>query len=114
MPHKPAWGDKLALHWYDCGAAGVRPVKITEASVNGRFFPMKFTFTAARDRHRRRRLRFIRLAEDIRLQRGRRSGAGLVPHLGGFTEGSALTGGANDAAFVIAFGPLRRMPAMAH
>jgi len=105
MPHNSAWGGKLA----SIGTIAAQPasgsVKITEASVNGRFFSMKFTFTAAR----------------VTVTDAAASGSsgslkifdfneGVVQVLGsshtwsGFTEGPALTGGANDAAFVIAFG----------
>ena len=48
MPHNSAWGDKLAAIGTIAAQPASGSVKITEANVNGRFFSMKFTFTAAR------------------------------------------------------------------
>lgn len=105
MSHNSAWGDKVAA----IGTIATQPasgsVVISDAHVSGNFFSMKFTFTAAR----------------ITVTDATTSGSsgslkifdfneGVAQVLGSshtwsaFTEGSALTGGNNDAAFVIAFG----------
>jgi hypothetical protein len=105
MGHNAAYGDKLAA----LGAIAAQPVSgsviIRDAKFGGGFFSLKFVFTAAR----------------IPVTDAAGSGSsgslklfdfneGVVHLLGSshtwsaFAEGAALTGAANDAAFVIGFG----------
>lgn len=106
MPHNPAYGDKVAaIGTLNQPTSGTIVLDATASSIKYPHFTLTFTFTSANI--------------DVTDAAGSGSSGsfkffdfneGVVQCLGSratwssFTEGAALTGAANDAAFVIAFG----------
>jgi hypothetical protein len=104
--HNPTYGDKVA----GIGVLAAQPasgsVVLANAEVRGSFFKLDFTFTAARltvtdaaGSGSSGSLKFFDFADNTVVQM-----LGSRHNWTAFAEGSALTGAAGDAAFVIAFG----------